>query len=93
MENGPCGQNCMICHKDLSGVSEDDESEYNDDYQYEDDDDEEEYGYLDELTPTLLPAVDILPCGHAYHTECLQDEGTPGEHSNDPQCVLCSKKA
>lgn len=93
MENGPCGQNCMICHKDLSGVSEDDESEYNDDYQYEDDDDEEEYGYLDELTPTLLPAVDILPCGHAYHTECLQEEGTPVEHSNDPQCVLCSKKA
>ncbi|GJS39173.1 hypothetical protein Tco_0564216 [Tanacetum coccineum] len=64
----------MICHKDFSDVSDDEESEYNDEYQYEDDDDEEEYEYLYELMPTLLPTVDILPCGYANHTECSQEE-------------------
>ncbi|XP_071701287.1 uncharacterized protein [Rutidosis leptorrhynchoides] len=97
MENRPFGQNCIICNKDLSGVTEDDNSESNDDYQYEDDDDDDDDdddgdGYNDDVTPALLPAVDILPCGHAYHTECLQ-QGTPQESSNDPKCTFCSKMA
>ncbi|XP_071725057.1 uncharacterized protein [Rutidosis leptorrhynchoides] len=95
LENRPFGQSCIICNKDLSGVTEDDDSESNDDYQYEEDDDEEEAdddGYYDDVMPALLPAVDILPCGHAYHTECLQ-QGTPQEPSTDPICTFCSKLA
>ncbi|KVI11754.1 uncharacterized protein LOC112505707 [Cynara cardunculus var. scolymus] len=92
MENGPFGQNCILCNKDLSGATEDDDSELNDDFEYEDDDDDGEYEYYDDLTPPLLPAVDILPCGHAYHTECLQ-HGTHEKQSSDPQCILCSRMA
>ncbi|KAF5802724.1 putative transcription factor C2H2 family [Helianthus annuus] len=91
VENGPLGHNCVLCDKDLSRAPEDDDddddddSEYNDDTQYDVDDE-----YYDEydLNPPLLPAVDILSCGHAYHTECLQ-EVTPTEQSSDPQCILC----
>lgn len=90
MENVPFGQNCILCNKDLSGATEDDDSEYDDDFQYEDDDGE--YEYYDDLTPPLLPAVDILSCGHAYHTECLQHR-TQKEQSSDPQCILCSRMA
>lgn len=92
MENGPSGQNCILCNKDLSGATEDDDSEFNEDYPYEDDDDDDdgEYEYYDDLMPPLLPAVDILSCGHAYHTECLQ-HGTHEKQSSDPQCVLCSR--
>ncbi|KAK9059503.1 hypothetical protein SSX86_020206 [Deinandra increscens subsp. villosa] len=82
-ENGPLGQNCLLCNKDLSCAAEDDDSEYNDDFHYEDDDE-----YYDDLNPPLLPAVDILSCGHAYHTECFQN-GTAEEQSSDPHCILC----
>lgn len=94
MENGPVGQNCIICNKDLSGVIEDDDSEYDDDLQYEDDeqDDDDVLDYYDDLNPPLLPAVDILVCGHAYHTECFQ-KGTPEKQSSDPECTVCSKNA
>ncbi|KAK9055183.1 hypothetical protein SSX86_026265 [Deinandra increscens subsp. villosa] len=90
--NGPLGQKCILCNKDLSGATEDDDSEYNDDFHYEDDDyyDDDDDEYYDDINPPLLPAVDILSCGHAYHTECLQ-KGTPEERSSDPLCVLCSK--
>ncbi|KAF5804895.1 putative transcription factor C2H2 family [Helianthus annuus] len=93
-ENGPLGQKCILCNKDLSGATDDDDSEYNDDLHYEDDDyyDDDDDEYYDDINPPLLPAVDILSCGHAYHTECLQ-KGTPEERSSDPQCVLCSKMA
>ncbi|KAI3801701.1 hypothetical protein L1987_29813 [Smallanthus sonchifolius] len=95
MENGPLGQKCMLCNKDLSGATEDDDdSEYNEGLHYEDDDyyDDDDDEYYDDINPPLLPAVDILSCGHAYHTECLQ-KGTPEERSSDPQCVLCLKMA
>lgn len=85
MENGPLGQNCILCNKDLSGAMEDDDSEYDDDFQYDIDD-----GGDDDLNPPLFPAVDILSCGHVYHTDCLQ-EVTPKEQSSDPQCIFCCK--
>ncbi|KAI7725457.1 hypothetical protein M8C21_025462 [Ambrosia artemisiifolia] len=83
---GPLGYSCMLCNKDLScGTEDDDDDEYNDDIQYDVDDE-----YYDEydLNPRLLPAVDILSCGHAYHTDCFQ-KGTSKEQSSDPQCILC----
>nr|XP_043622005.1 transcription initiation factor TFIID subunit 11-like [Erigeron canadensis] len=92
MENRPFGQNCIVCNKDLSGVTEDDDSEDNDDDRYEYDEDDDDYEYYDDVTPPLLPAVDILACGHAYHTECLQ-QGMSEQQSSEPQCILCSKKA
>ncbi|KAL8206327.1 hypothetical protein R6Q57_009878 [Mikania cordata] len=92
-ENGPLGQKCILCNKDLSGTTEDDDSEYNDDFHHEDDDYyEDDDEYYDDVNPPLLPAVDILSCGHAYHTECLQ-KGIPEEPSSDPQCVVCLKMA
>ncbi|KAI3694739.1 hypothetical protein L1987_77709 [Smallanthus sonchifolius] len=89
VKNGPLGQNCILCNKDLSCATEDDDSESDDDFQYDDDDDDDDE-YYDDLNPPLLPAVDVLSCGHAYHTECLQ-KGTPKEQSSDPQCILCYK--
>ncbi|KAI7725452.1 hypothetical protein M8C21_025457 [Ambrosia artemisiifolia] len=87
---GPLGYSCMLCNKDLScgtddDDDDDDDDEYNDDIRYDVDDE-----YYDEydLNPRLLPAVDILSCGHAYHTDCFQ-KGTPKEQSSDPQCILC----
>ncbi|PWA60111.1 Zinc finger, RING/FYVE/PHD-type [Artemisia annua] len=79
-----CGQTCLYCEKDLScspdGV----------DHGPRDDDDEfKEYKYRIEFTPQLLPAVDFLPCGHAFHTKCLTDYAVPESESADPVCVLC----
>ncbi|XP_076890910.1 uncharacterized protein LOC143542130 [Bidens hawaiensis] len=77
-KSGPLGQKCIICNKDLSAATDDDDdSEYNDEFRYEDDDyyeydDDDEY--YDDINPPLLPAVDILSCGHAFHTECLQKD-------------------
>ncbi|XP_076922329.1 uncharacterized protein LOC143584060 [Bidens hawaiensis] len=92
-KSGSLGQKCIICNKDLSGATDDDDdSEYNDEFQYEDDDyyEDDDDEYYDDINPPLLPAVDILSCGHAYHTECLQKD-TPEERLSDLQCVLCSK--
>lgn len=96
LESGPCGKICVLCNKDLSSAIEsddddDEESEYNEDSLYGDDDDID-YAYFDERAPPLLPIVDILPCGHAFHTECLQN-GEHDEESGDPKCVLCSRMA
>ncbi|CAI9298245.1 unnamed protein product [Lactuca saligna] len=97
--SGHCGQICVLCNKDLSSSIEsdsedDEESEYNEDSLYGDDDDDGggDYGYFDERAPPLLPIVDILACGHAFHTECLKN-GAHDEESADPICVLCSRMA
>ncbi|KAL4571341.1 hypothetical protein LXL04_018099 [Taraxacum kok-saghyz] len=93
-----CGEICVLCNKDLSSSIESDdddggESEYNEDSMYGDDDDEDvDYGYFDERAPPLLPIVDILACGHAYHTECLKN-GAHDQESGDSICVLCSRMA
>ena len=84
-EHWRCGQTCLFCEKDLScspdGV----------DHGPRDDDDEfKEYKYRIEFTPQLLPSVDLLPCGHAFHTKCLTDYDIPESESADPVCVLCT---
>ncbi|GKA58746.1 hypothetical protein Tco_0758059 [Tanacetum coccineum] len=82
-EHWQCGQTCLYCDKDLSCSPD------GDDHGPDEDDEFNEYKYRIEFTPQLLPAVDFLPCGHAFHTKCLTDDAIPEVQSADPVCVLC----
>ncbi|KAI3711762.1 hypothetical protein L1987_70307 [Smallanthus sonchifolius] len=68
-------EKCILCDKDLScspnGVDRADD----------------EYKYRIKYVPQILPAVDILPCGHAIHTECSKH--VMSVESNVPQCISC----
>ncbi|XP_057510510.1 uncharacterized protein LOC130792896 [Actinidia eriantha] len=66
------GQNCHLCLEDLSYSPMDDEFEH--------------HNLIDE--PSNLPEVSILPCGHAFHSLCLQLI-TAEEQSRDPPCHIC----
>ncbi|KAL9224618.1 hypothetical protein vseg_000637 [Gypsophila vaccaria] len=37
---------------------------------------------------STLPVVAMLPCGHAFHADCL-DQAELGIDQGDPSCVLC----
>ncbi|KAK4780441.1 hypothetical protein SAY87_016547 [Trapa incisa] len=39
--------------------------------------------------PQMLPVAAVLPCGHAFHSICLQRVTPSGEASNPP-CIICS---
>ncbi|KAK9275362.1 hypothetical protein L1049_022626 [Liquidambar formosana] len=45
-------------------------------------------GYY-EFELSNLPNVDVLPCGHSFHSECLQ-LNTPEDQSRDPLCAICA---
>ncbi|KAI3990603.1 hypothetical protein MKX01_022903, partial [Papaver californicum] len=40
------------------------------------------------VRPSLPPAIAVLPCGHAYHDECLEGV-TPLEQAKEPPCISC----
>ncbi|RZC69752.1 hypothetical protein C5167_032882 [Papaver somniferum] len=40
------------------------------------------------VQPSLPPATAVLPCGHAYHDECLEGV-TPLEQAKEPPCISC----
>ncbi|KAI3946758.1 hypothetical protein MKW98_003321 [Papaver atlanticum] len=40
------------------------------------------------VQPSLPPATAVLPCGHAYHDECLEGV-TPPEQAKEPPCISC----
>nr|XP_043626115.1 uncharacterized protein LOC122597604 [Erigeron canadensis] len=89
MEYELSGYKCMICDMELS-IS----PSGNDDEHSEDNDSDDEYydEYQDE--PQLFPAVDILSCGHAFHTECsTSTELITDKQSTDPECVFCLSMA
>ncbi|KAL3535161.1 hypothetical protein ACH5RR_003622 [Cinchona calisaya] len=71
------GETCFLCERDLSSptfeVEEGDEFEYYDQY-FE--------------KSNLLPDVSVLGCGHAFHSQCL-DNITPEDQLSDPPCLLC----
>ncbi|KAK3003050.1 hypothetical protein RJ639_019815 [Escallonia herrerae] len=69
----PVGQNCPLCYKDLSAGPN--PLSYESEY---------EEGYA----PSRLPVVSVLPCGHTFHSECLELALTK-EQSSDPPCFLC----
>ncbi|KAI7746858.1 hypothetical protein M8C21_016315, partial [Ambrosia artemisiifolia] len=39
--------------------------------------------------PTAPPPVAILPCGHSFHDQCLQNI-TPDDQAKDPPCIPCA---
>lgn len=45
--------------------------------------------YEDDAEPPKLPEVAVLPCGHAFHTECLMQFTEEGQ-SREPPCFLCN---
>ncbi|KAJ9557970.1 hypothetical protein OSB04_012584 [Centaurea solstitialis] len=73
-ESERSGNDCILCDKDLSYLPQHDYGSY----------EEDEYEYRIELRPQLLPSVDVLPCGHAFHSECLR-YAIPEEQSTDPE--------
>ncbi|KAI3715083.1 hypothetical protein L6452_22050 [Arctium lappa] len=81
-ESERSGHNCILCNKEFSYSAQDDYGSHED----------AEYKYRIEFRPQLLPCVDVLPCGHAFHSECLRYV-IPEEQSTDPQCVLCLSMA
>ncbi|KAJ0076090.1 hypothetical protein Patl1_34819 [Pistacia atlantica] len=38
--------------------------------------------------PSIPPSVGVLPCGHYFHSCCLEIV-TPPEKSTDPPCIIC----
>ncbi|MCL7038165.1 hypothetical protein MKW94_022470 [Papaver nudicaule] len=42
----------------------------------------------DYVQPSLPPATAVLPCGHAYHDECLEGV-TLLEQAKEPPCISC----
>ncbi|KAJ0074723.1 hypothetical protein Patl1_34796 [Pistacia atlantica] len=38
--------------------------------------------------PSIPPSVAVFPCGHYFHTRCLEIV-TPPEKTTDPPCILC----
>ncbi|KAI3814692.1 hypothetical protein L1987_14336 [Smallanthus sonchifolius] len=74
-EHKQFGEKCILCDKDLScSPSSVDRAD-------------DEYKYRIKYIPQILPAVDILPCGHAIHTECSKH--VMSAESNVPQCISC----
>ncbi|KAI3802596.1 hypothetical protein L1987_30735 [Smallanthus sonchifolius] len=39
--------------------------------------------------PAVRPPVAILPCGHTFHDQCLQNI-TPDDQAKDPPCIPCA---
>ncbi|XP_027126748.1 uncharacterized protein LOC113767338 isoform X1 [Coffea eugenioides] len=39
--------------------------------------------------PINPPAIAVLPCGHTFHDQCLQNI-TPEDQSKDPPCIPCA---
>ncbi|KAK9066038.1 hypothetical protein SSX86_015440 [Deinandra increscens subsp. villosa] len=39
--------------------------------------------------PAVPPPVAILPCGHTFHDQCLQNI-TPDDQAKDPPCIPCA---
>ncbi|KAK1436770.1 hypothetical protein QVD17_02552 [Tagetes erecta] len=39
--------------------------------------------------PAVAPPVAVLPCGHTFHDQCLQNI-TPGDQAKDPPCIPCA---
>ncbi|XP_076920590.1 uncharacterized protein LOC143581776 [Bidens hawaiensis] len=39
--------------------------------------------------PAALPPIAILPCGHTFHDQCLQNI-TPDDQAKDPPCIPCA---
>ncbi|KAL3528997.1 hypothetical protein ACH5RR_008319 [Cinchona calisaya] len=39
--------------------------------------------------PAIPPVVAVLPCGHTFHDQCLQNI-TPQDQSKDPPCIPCA---
>ncbi|KAI3763255.1 hypothetical protein L1987_53709 [Smallanthus sonchifolius] len=39
--------------------------------------------------PAVPPPVAILPCGHSFHDQCLQNI-TPDDQAKDPPCIPCA---
>ncbi|KAJ6296109.1 hypothetical protein OIU78_024030 [Salix suchowensis] len=50
---------------------------------------EEESESESELESDKLPDVAVLPCGHAFHTLCLE-QAIPEYELKDPSCFICS---
>lgn len=46
------------------------------------------FSYKDNNEPPKLPEVAVLPCGHAFHSECLM-QFTEEEQSREPPCFFC----
>ncbi|KAK1403628.1 hypothetical protein POM88_003233 [Heracleum sosnowskyi] len=45
--------------------------------------------YEDDNEPPKLPEVAVLPCGHAFHSECLM-QFIEEEQSREPPCFFCT---
>ncbi|XP_071733417.1 uncharacterized protein [Rutidosis leptorrhynchoides] len=43
----------------------------------------------DVYQPTVPPPVAVLPCGHTFHDQCLQNI-TPQDQAKEPPCIPCA---
>ncbi|KAJ0794992.1 putative transcription factor C2H2 family [Helianthus annuus] len=43
----------------------------------------------DVFQPAVPPPVAVLPCGHTFHDQCLQNI-TPDDQAKDPPCIPCA---
>ncbi|XP_057968027.1 uncharacterized protein LOC131157709 isoform X2 [Malania oleifera] len=68
------GHKCYLCDWDVACAPEghDHDHHQNCDHEFE----------------SILPEVSVLPCGHIFHSNCLQ-AATPREQSRDPPCYFC----
>ncbi|GJR58866.1 putative zinc finger, RING/FYVE/PHD-type containing protein [Tanacetum coccineum] len=39
--------------------------------------------------PAIPPPVAVLPCGHIFHDQCLENI-TPEDQAKDPPCIPCA---